>query len=130
LLGLLGGDGVGYIDSADVDRRYSAAVDDSKAKRPFVEELGLVMARRAVGQRELARRLSVSQAHISRILSGKMAASQRLIRDVERALELPDDYFIESQLDHIVSVLRTRSALRLEVLEMVNARFGYRRKGL
>jgi transcriptional regulator with XRE-family HTH domain len=117
------------MDSADLDRRYSASVDDSSAKRPFAEKLEVVMSRGGVGQRELARRLGVSQAHISRILSGKMTASQRLIRDAERALKLPDDYFIESQLDHVVSVLRMRPALRLEVLEMVNARSGSRRKG-
>jgi transcriptional regulator with XRE-family HTH domain len=103
-------------------------VDDSKANRPFAEELEVVMARRGVGQRELARRLGVSQAHISRILANKMTASQRLIRNVERALEVPDDYFVESQLDHIASVLRTKAALRLEVLEMVTTRSGPRRK--
>jgi transcriptional regulator with XRE-family HTH domain len=117
------------MDTAGLDRRYSASVDDSSAKRPFSEELEVVMNREGVGQRELARRLGVSQAHISRILSGKMTASQRLIREAERALEHPDDYFIESQLDHIVAVLRAKAALRLEVLEMVNARSGSRRKG-
>src|ERR1043166_1453729 len=94
----------------------------SAATLPFHQELARIMSERGVGQRELERRVGISQAHVSRVLSGKNPPSAALIPAGSKALELPADYFIEAQLSRIIEVLRTDPALRSKVYRMIRKR--------
>jgi len=97
-------------------------VSDQSAALSFPQELARLLAERGLGQRELERRTGISQAHLSRVLAGKMPASDRLTEPVAKALDLPTDYFIETQLSRIAGELRNDPALRMKVYRMVKRR--------
>ncbi len=86
-----------------------------RAKQPLCEELAFVLGEQRVSQRELARRLGVNQAHLSRVLAGQKTPTNPLIEAIAEALSLPEDYFIETRVQRISEALMADPALREEI---------------
>ena len=89
------------------------------ATAPFAIELSGLLAELGVSQRALGRRIHVNQAHLSRILGGQTVPTVVMIDTIAAALDLPPDYFIESQLRTISAELQTNDQLRHEVYRRV-----------
>jgi transcriptional regulator with XRE-family HTH domain len=69
-----------------------------RAKRPFADELAVLLKERGLSQRALAADVGVAQSHISRLLRRadyQTRPSIELMRRLAIALDLPYDYFTE-----------------------------------
>jgi transcriptional regulator with XRE-family HTH domain len=73
-----------------------------------------LMAERGLSMRELARRVQVDQAHLSRIISGPepKPASGRLAARVAEALDLPAEYFPEARRARVIELIDEDPDLR------------------
>jgi transcriptional regulator with XRE-family HTH domain len=96
----------------------------SLAEAPFVEEATRLLAERGLSQRALGRRIGINQAHVSRILSGQTVPTLAMIDAIAAALELPADYFVESQLRTIAKILGSDPRLRRRVYQQVTRAAG------
>jgi transcriptional regulator with XRE-family HTH domain len=81
----------------------------ARSDRPFREELVALLAEKRISQRKLAQLIDVNPSHLSRVLRGSdpVQPSAQLIRRTARALDLPDDYFIEQRENFVFAKLRS-----------------------
>ena len=81
---------------------------------PFVDELPRLLRERGMSLRELARRIEISDSHLSRVVrhADYKSASPRLIGRIARELRLPVDYFPEYREAFVVERVRRDARLR------------------
>lgn len=79
----------------------------TRTSKPFVDELPKLLTERGMSLRALGRAAGVGDDHLSRVLRGARGKrpTPELVRRVEVALDLPEDYFAETRLDFIVRQL-------------------------
>ena len=90
---------------------------------PFGQAVTEVMRARHIGVRSLAREAGVSAGYLSRVLrkvDGKRA-SPELIKRIAKALDLPEDYFLETRRARIVALLEEDPRLVDEFERLVPA---------
>jgi transcriptional regulator with XRE-family HTH domain len=80
-----------------------------RASQPFANELPQLLAARGVSLRELARRVDVDIAHLSRVarLERDREVTGELAGRVAVALGLPGDFFIETRRRRVLEAVRT-----------------------
>jgi transcriptional regulator with XRE-family HTH domain len=74
---------------------------------PFAEAATALVRARQIGVRQLARDISASPSHVSRVLRGAQdkQPSVELIGRVARALGVPPSYFVEVRRGQVVSAI-------------------------
>ena len=87
---------------------------EQQAQRPFIEEVPALLAEREMSVNVLAQRVGVSQSHLSRILrkADYQSVSGDLARRIAVALELPEDYFVETRQRFVIDAIRRDPELR------------------
>jgi transcriptional regulator with XRE-family HTH domain len=79
---------------------------------PLGEELPQLAAERGLSVRKVAHQVGVSQAHLSRVVLGKIPASGQLAGRIAETLGLPKDYFAEYRSWRLAEALRADPGLR------------------
>ncbi len=81
------------------------------------------MRARQIGVRQLARKVGISPGHLSRVLRevGGRHATNELIERVRMALDLPEDYFVESRRCRVVATLEERPELIDQIEEIIDS---------
>jgi len=79
---------------------------------PFPDALDELLKERKLTWRGLGRQVGVSQAHLSRIRTGRKTATVELIEDVAASLGIDSDYFIEVRVATIVDRVMADAAVR------------------
>jgi transcriptional regulator with XRE-family HTH domain len=82
------------------------------AQNPLREELPRILSEQGVSIRELARRVGISDAHLSRVLAGRKTTSADLARRIEDALGLRAGFFIEDREGAVIDAIKADPALR------------------
>lgn len=93
----------------------------------LADELPGLLQELGWSQRELARRLGINQAYLSRALRGVDGKRVRpaLAQSVAEALGLPSDFFAEVQEARIAEAIRADPVLRKELYGLTQARYDF-----
>ena len=96
----------------------------NSTQKPFEQEVPLLIANRGVSVRTLAGLVDVDPTFLSRAIRGEKGkvASVSLISKVARALDLPEDYFVELRVARVVKAMEAHPRLREEFYREVVAR--------
>jgi transcriptional regulator with XRE-family HTH domain len=92
----------------------SGGSGSARASRPLRDELPRLLDERRLTLRALARSVGVDHAHLSRVLrqrDGKRPTAELAVR-IAKALELPEDFFVEFREAAVVEAVRQDGALR------------------
>lgn len=81
-------------------------------QRPLREELPGLLREQGVSIRELARRVGVSDAHLSRVLAGRKTTSADIARRISDALGLKRGYFPEDREGAVLDAVKADPELR------------------
>jgi transcriptional regulator with XRE-family HTH domain len=98
-------------------------MDPSRIDEPFVDAVPKILREREMSLRALARQVGVGDDHLSRVLRGarEKKPTAELVRRTARALNLPEDYFMEARLDFAVQALSDDAALLNQVYDLVKS---------
>jgi transcriptional regulator with XRE-family HTH domain len=88
------------------------AVDVPLSQRSFVDQVPDLLHDRGWSIRELARRASVSQPHLTNVLRGKKPVSGDLAGRVATVFGLPPEHFPEYRESFVIERIRSDSATR------------------
>ena len=93
-------------------------------QKSFEQEVPLLLAQRGVSVRELAALVGVDATFMSKAIRGQggKVASTALIGKVARALDLPEDYFVELRVDRVLKAMEAHPRLREDLYREVVAR--------
>lgn len=85
-----------------------------QTEAPFAEELPRLLAERRLSLRAFARKLAVSDSHLSRVVRGvdSKRPSAELVERAAEALDLPPDYFPEFREFLVLERIRSDPKLR------------------
>ena len=86
----------------------------SYTKRPFADELPLLLDERQLSLRSLATRLGLDHSFLSRAIRGAdgKVLTPELMRRIATELSIPPDYFAEVREELVVAQIRSDGALR------------------
>jgi len=87
-------------------------VADSITQHPLPEELPRVLREQNVSIRELARRVEISDSHLSRILAGQKTPTADLARRISVALGLKRGFFVEDREGAVIDAVKADPELR------------------
>ena len=95
-----------------------------RTQRPFVEEMPLLLAERNLSLRAVARESEVSHSFLSRVLRERdyKRASPELARRVAKALDLPEDFFVEAREGFIIERMKGDPRIREELYDTLRKR--------
>lgn len=95
-----------------------------RTEATFADEVPRILNERGMSIRALARKVGVTDSHLSRALRGVnyKRASPELVRRVSEALGLPPDYFPEVREAVVVAAVREDRKLRNELYDRLSRR--------
>jgi transcriptional regulator with XRE-family HTH domain len=96
----------------------------ARTQRPFAEELPRLLGERKLSLRAVARESELSHGFLSRILRERddKRASPEVARRVAKALDLPEDFFVEAREGFIIDVMKGDPGLREELYDRLRRR--------
>jgi transcriptional regulator with XRE-family HTH domain len=102
-------------------------VSRRRSRRPIADELRELLVARGLSLRSLAKEIGVDQAYLSRIIGPRGAEesrrpSRKVLTEISRALDLPDDYFPEYRQLVVIDALRDDLELSDRVYDSLKRR--------